>query len=207
MAVIDHLVYAVPSLDSAIGQFESATGVRPALGGSHPGHGTHNALVSFGDNYLELIAADPNQPDPTGPRPFRIDELDSPTLVTFAVRPEPDETIETLVESVRRDGFEPGGIVPMSRKRMDGDELRWRLTLPQLELRGCVPFIIDWGTTTNPATTSPGEVALVELQIRHDDPAAVRRAYRALNLSTNVVNSHEASLHASISGPEGTIEL
>jgi len=207
MAVIDHLVYAVPTLDSAIDQFESTTGVRPALGGSHPGMGTHNALVSFGDNYLELIAADPNQPEPTGPRPFGIDALDGPTLVTFAVRPEPNETIETLVDAMRGAGSDPGEIIPMSRKQPDGEELRWRLTIPRLESSGCIPFIIDWGSTTIPATTAPGGVELVDFQIRHDDPVAVRRAHQALNLPTNVARSATASLHASVNGPNGSIDL
>jgi hypothetical protein len=207
MAVIDHLVYAVPALDSAINQFESATGVRPVLGGSHPGLGTHNALVSFGDNYLELIAADPGQPDPAGPRPFGIDQLDGPSLVTFAVRPHAEETIEELVESIRLAGFEPGEIAPMSRRQTNGDELHWRLTFPQLELGGCVPFIIDWGSTNTPATTAPGGVELVDLQLRHDDPLAVRRALLALGLSMNVVDSDAVSLHASIRGHDGSIEI
>lgn len=207
MAVIDHLVYAVPTLEQAINEFESATGVRPAVGGSHAGFGTHNALVSFGSSYLELIAPDPSQPDPSGPRPFGIDDLDGPTLVTFAVRPDDDETIEALASSARSAGFDLGDILPMSRQQPNGVELQWRLTFPQLEMGGCVPFLIDWGTTPRPATTAPSGVELHKFKFQHPDPAAVNRAHSALGVSSLVELSDVPALQASIRGPQGSFDL
>ena len=207
MAVIDHLVYAVPALDRAIERFESATGIRPAIGGAHTGLGTHNALISFGAAYLELIAPDPEQADPDAPRPFGIDELDGPTLVTFAIRPGDGETIDALVQKARAAGFDPGEIVPMSRQQPNGDELHWRLTFPQLEMGGAVPFVIDWGRTELPATTAPGGIELVDFHVLHPDPPAVRKAQDALNFAMNVGMANEPTLHASIRGPRGTLDL
>ena len=86
--MIDHLVYATPDVARSIDHLESQLGVRAALGGAHPGGGTHNALLSFGDgSYLEIIGPDPNQEPPKDrPMSFGIDTLTAPRLVTWAAR-------------------------------------------------------------------------------------------------------------------------
>ena len=106
MAVIDHLVLAVPDLDRAMDDVAREYGVRPMVGGRHEGLGTHNALVSFGSSYLELIAPDPTQPDPDGPRPFGVDGIERSTLVAWAVRPDATagESLEALIAACRRVG-------------------------------------------------------------------------------------------------------
>ena len=84
-SAVDHLLLGVGDLDHGIAWVEKTTGVKAVVGGSHPGVGTRNALVSLGGRrYLEIIAPDPGQAD----YKFRIDvrNLADPRLITWALR-------------------------------------------------------------------------------------------------------------------------
>lgn len=177
MASLDHLVIAAVDLDLGVAELERRTGVRAAPGGSHPGIGTRNALVSLGaDSYVEVIGVDPAQPAPAQPRPFGVDDGPVFELTAFAVHPDPGETIDDLAEALRGTGFEPGPVVAMSRTRPDGATLHWRLTMPST---GVLPFLIDWGTTVSPAASAPPLGRLHELVVSHPDDA-VRATIEAL---------------------------
>ena len=185
---LDHLVYAVPNLENAIEEFERRLGVSPALGGRHEGLGTHNAILPLtGESYVELMAADPNAQAPNQARPFGLDTLDSPRLVTWAVR---SRDIQMDVEAARERGFDPGIVLEMTRKVPGGETLAWKLSLRTTPFgSGLVPFVIDWGNTNHPSCSSGGNsvrCALSSFVALHPDPEPVRQALTALGAEISI---------------------
>ena len=61
VSMIDHIVYFVPDLESAMIKFEKLLGIKPKIGGRHLKWGSWNALFSLNNGtYFELLADDPN---------------------------------------------------------------------------------------------------------------------------------------------------
>ena len=115
---IDHLVYAAPDLDAACAEIERRLGVAPSPGGQHIGRGTRNALVAIGPkSYLEIIAPDPDQPNPNRPRWFKIDSIETPRLVAWAASA---TNLPQLVADAARRGVHLGSVTSGSRERADG---------------------------------------------------------------------------------------
>jgi len=128
--VIDHLVYAAPDLQAAVADVEERFGVRARIGGRHVGRGTRNALLALGpQTYLEIIAPDPEQPEPAVPRPFGLDSVDRGRLVRWAVA---CEDIDAAVAGARGHGYDPGDVVDGQRAEPAGTVLRWRMTSGEL---------------------------------------------------------------------------
>ncbi len=204
--MLDHLVYAVPDLDAGIADLESRLGVTATPGGRHTGRGTWNALLDLGEGrYLEIIAPDPGQPAPAAPRPFGLDALTAPRLVTWAAKA---PAIDRIVAGARAAGFDPGAIREMSRMTPDGDRLEWRLTLRDEPAGdGLVPFLIDWGTTPHPSANCASGCCLVRLSAEHPDPGALRRMLGALGEDLTVGEGPAPALIATIQSPRGEIVL
>ena len=205
--MIDHLVLAGPDLDGLVAWFVAVSGVDPAPGGAHVGLGTRNALVGLGGStYLELIGPDPDQPEPDAPRPFGVDELEEPRLVTWCLRP--TIPLEEAVEVTRRHGWDPGSIAAMSRRRPDGELLRWRLTLrPMIPEVAAVPFFIDWLDSEHPTASLPMAVALTSLTVSHPDPDRLGSLLAALGAAGVSVTGGSPSLVAALTTPNGLVEL
>jgi hypothetical protein len=204
--MLDHLVYGVPHLERGIELLEAKLGVRAAPGGRHEGRGTHNALLGLGDGqYLEIIARDPGQPEPLNPRPFGLDSLVEPRLITWAAKA---PGIEERVARARAAGYDPGEAVSMGRLRPDGVQLRWKLTARRDEtFGGIVPFLIDWGDTPHPAATAPSGCELVALRAEHPGPPAIKAALEALGVELEVTRGTRPALVALVRTPHGVIEL
>lgn len=203
---LDHLVYAVPELGAGVADLEKRLGIRATPGGKHVGLGTHNALIALGeDQYLELIAPDPEQPDPERPRPFGVDALTAGRLVTWAAK---ESDLEARAEAAREAGYDAGSIVDMSREAPGGQRISWRLTLSSTPVGdGLVPFLIDWGATPSPAGALPKGCRLVGLRAEHPEPGAVRAALDALGAELPLAQAAAASLIASLDTPLGRVEL
>jgi len=205
--VIDHLVLAAPDLAGLVEWFRDATGVVPTPGGAHVGRGTRNELVALGGStYLELIGPDPEQPPLAGPRPFGVDALDRPRLVTWCLRP--SRPLEVAVERMRAHGWDPGEIASMSRRRPDGVLLAWRLTVrPMTPDVAAVPFLIDWLDSPHPTTSLPAGATLPSLTASHPDPDRVRSLLRDLGETAVDVVDGPPSLTAELSTPLGSLTL
>src|SRR5213594_4080130 len=121
-AMLDHIILGYNDLDRGIELVEERTGVRPAIGGVHPGRGTRNALLSLGERrYLEIIAPDPAQQKIVH---FpQILQMTDPRLIGWAVHP-PD--ITAVAKQLRENKIAFTGPDDGSRKRPDGHVLNWK---------------------------------------------------------------------------------
>jgi hypothetical protein len=209
MPAIDHLVYASPDLDDGVQHIERLTGARAVAGGVHDGLGTHNALLGFDSaTYFEIIGIDPDQPEPEWGRPFGLVADAAPKLVAYAAHPVDRESLEGVVATMAKLGFDPGDAVSMSRRTPDGREINWRLTFPSDPAAsgdGSLPFVIDWGRTPSPALSLPSMGSLDSLRVRHPD-ADVRDAVAALGLGIDTVQG-PPGLVAVVHTPAGPVEI
>jgi hypothetical protein len=204
MTELDHLLWASPDLDDGMTIIAGLTGVMPAAGGSHPGFGTRNGLLSLGSAYLEIIAPDPSQ-DLEGNRGGHIAALPRPGLLTFAVRT-PD--LAGFAAAARRAGLRVGAPVAMSRTRPDGIHLAWTVQRVESDaLPNLIPFAIDWQGSPHPTVTTPTGCTLVDVAALHPDPDAIAAIYAELNVPVDVRHAPRSGLTATLTSPRGSVSL
>ncbi len=203
---LDHLIYATPHLDSGVDELEKLLGVRAIPGGQHPGLGTRNALIALGPEcYLEIIGPDPEQPPPERPRVFGIDQLTASRLVRWAAK---ERDLESRVEAMKKQGFQIGEILWISRRKPDGSVLSGRITDPYVDCGGgVVPFLIEWGKTPSPARTAAKGCTLRGLRAEHPDAAGTRAILQSMELDLPVKSGPVPALIAMIDTPRGPAEL
>ncbi len=204
-ARLDHLVYASDNLEAAINQLEELTSVRAVLGGSHPGFGTHNALLSLGDGvYLELVAPDPAQSAPsqglwtdTAPQ--------GGGLMTWALR---GDDLAALAHLAREAGGTIGEVFPARRSQPDGSLLTWTLTNPfAMPFGGAVPFLIDWGSSPHPSQSAPLAGTLTGFAIEHPQASALAEVFAAMGEDVTITEAPQFRIKAMIACQHGHVEI
>ncbi len=202
---VDHLLLGAADREAGIRWVEGRTGVRAVIGGSHPGVGTCNALLSLGDRqYLEIIAPDPAQTQ-LAARYQLLKALDTPRLITWAAA---TRDAEMTAKRCRAAGLEVLGPNPGSRQRPDGLLMRWVTLNVKTELDTVIPFFIEWGrTVTHPAADSPKGCRLQAMTIGHPQPERVHDTLARMGIDGIVNARPDASLTAVLQTPKGTLEL
>src|ERR1700752_5211362 len=132
---IDHLVVVVQDLAQAAKDYEQL-GFTVVPGGQHP-VGSHNVLISFVDgSYPEIIAFYREALDHRWWEPLSKGER----FVDFCFQ---TDDLRGDTKKLQAAGVAINDPVPWSRKRPDGYELKWLLSLATGSHRGVAPFLIE----------------------------------------------------------------
>jgi hypothetical protein len=201
---LDHLVWASPSLDTAVAAFRAMSGVEAAAGGRHVGIGSRNALADLGNRvYLAIDGPDEEQ-TLEGNYGARLKALPGTALTRFAVQ---TDDLDAARATLSRHGFDstpkPGG-----RTGTTGERYEWQtLAVTDLSLGAAMPIIKTWLTPNHPSTECPAGCRLVRLTVEHPAVDRVRRLYTDLGLDLAVVEAPAAKLTAEIEGRKGRFVL
>jgi Glyoxalase-like domain len=208
-AMLDHLLLGCSNLSRGIAFVEQHTGVRPAMGGVHPGRGTRNALLSLGPlRYLEVIAPDPAQTGTAAAQaelPAMLRKLATPTLMAWAVH---TSDIVGVAERWRKAGIAFDGPTPGSRARPDGKMLHWQTLNLKNDREGLIPFLIQWGKdSAHPSVDAPAGCRLESFAVAAPNREEFSSEFRRLGVEVLVEQSTTDHLRARIAGPVGVMRL
>lgn len=208
-AMLDHLLLGCSDLDEGIAFVEKHTGVRPAMGGVHPGRGTRNALLGIGSGrYLEVIAPDPAQtgiPATRAELPAMLKLLREPRLVDWAVH---TLSIAAVAERLQKYGVAFHGPTQGSRARPDGRVLHWQTLNFDDDRDGLLPFFIQWGAeTVHPSADAPVGCKLESFAVASPNPKELSTEFQDLGIDVQVEQGKSPHLRARIVGPGGEMSL
>ena len=203
-ALLDHIILGCNDLDLGMELVEQNTGVRPAIGGVHPGRGTRNALLSLGERrYLEIIAPDPAQQKIVHFPQIR--EMKEPRLIGWAVHL-PD--IAATARLLRENQVAFSGPDDASRKRPDGRVLNWKTINLADDRHGILPFFIEWSAdSVHPSKDAPKKCDLDYFTVMAVDPAELSKVFKRIGVDATVERSDRDRLRAHITGPKGELGL
>jgi catechol 2,3-dioxygenase-like lactoylglutathione lyase family enzyme len=200
--LLDHFILGCDDLDRGIDFVEKHTGVRAAFGGVHPGRGTRNALLSFGERrYLEIMAPDPAQHVGIS----RLRELKEPRIVGWAAHV---DNMDQLIERLGKADLLYDGPRAGSRQRPDGKLLQWKTLTLKDDHRGLLPFFIEWGRESiHPSVDAPKGCKLRRFDAATPEQENLLHAVSVIGLDLRVDTSSDAVLRATTAGPKGAFAI
>lgn len=207
-SIVDHLVLGISDLDNGIDWAQKTLGIRPAIGGVHPGVGTRNALLSLGHKkYLEIIAPDPNQSEFN----FHLDmrKFAEPRLITWGAA---TNDIESIARKAKADSFEIIGPRDGSRTRPDGKVLKWKTAVITKSFGDQtiepMPFFIQWSADSlHPSEDSPKGCELLSFEIEHPKATELIDAFKKFGIEIKVKEAKSIRLIANLKTPKGNVAL
>jgi hypothetical protein len=204
--MLDHILLGVKDLDEGISFIEKKSGVLAIAGGSHPGAGTRNALISLGsERYLEIIAPDPQQSLAPNALHTGLAELRAPTLIGWAIR---THDIAGIAANMRKAATAFDGPLDGSRKRPDRLLLQWKTLRLRDDREGSLPFFIEWGkNTTHPSVDAPRGCRLASFSVVSPNPAELRQLFHQVGVRVTVKSGEAPKLNARFEGQRGPFEL
>ncbi len=180
---IDHLILGISNLEKGCTDFENLSGIRPAFSGEHPNWGTHNALLSLNQSYLEIIA-----PQPMGnlvDSPFSIikDQLQL-NLIGWAIQ---TTDLDALIQLMDQMGLVHTNKLPGGRTTPSGKTLRWEsVFLLNKNSPSINPFFIQWeNPALHPSKTTPKGCTLSNMTISDHSDSLVATFLKKLSIPIN----------------------
>lgn len=206
---IDHFAIGAETLEQGMAALREKLGVSVPRGGKHDAMSTHNCVMQSGnESFLELIAIDPDAPDPGRTRWFTLD--DPATQARLSERPRALCWVvgtDDLDAVIAASPVDLGEVVLFTR----GDR-SWRLTVPKdgsLPMGGLLPAFIEWSPGPHPSSGQQDlNVSLDQVVLQHPDPEALHEVLRVLQVDHLAkVRQGPTALSFLLTGPAGNVLL
>ncbi|MEM1049246.1 MAG: VOC family protein [Pseudomonadota bacterium] len=206
---IDHFAIGAATLEAGVDAMRTALGVTVPSGSKHTAMSTHNCVVQSGnDSFLEIIAVDPDAPDPGRRRWFTLDEPETRKRLAERARP-----LCWVVGTDDLDAVMAASPVDLGEAVLfTRGERSWRLTVPRdgsLPENGLLPAFIEWSPGPHPSSGMQDlGVRLKSIELQHPDAARLQAMLDTIGVDHLArVTEGDSRLCFKLDSPNGTVVL